>query len=64
MPTYDYRCASCGRQEERVLTLREFDAAQTCKCGAQMERGWTGQAPGVQFKGRGWTPRHYGKKVK
>lgn len=64
MPTYSFTCTSpsCGNTVDRVLTLREFETPQTCSCGAPMERVWTGQAPGVAFKGSGWTPKHYGKK--
>lgn len=42
-----------------MLTLKEREADQKCECGASMERSWDGNAPGVAFKGRGWTPKHY-----
>lgn len=35
MPTYDYRCPSCGARFERFLRLHESDAPVPCpQCGA------------------------------
>lgn len=39
MPMYDYRCATCGRKEERVLKIAELDQIQSCSnCGFAMNR--------------------------
>ena len=38
MPTYVFKCPSCGSQFERVLRLAEYDTPQSCACGAAAER--------------------------
>ena len=38
MPTYVFKCPSCGSQFERVLRLAEYDTPQSCVCGAVAER--------------------------
>lgn len=38
MPLYDLRCAECGREDERVIPLAEFDRAIPCGCGSAMRR--------------------------
>lgn len=74
MPIHDFECSWCGHREERVLRISEADQTQRCTqqvrvsfqetyaCNGEMTKSWDGKAPGVQFKGRGWTPRHYGQK--
>lgn len=52
-----------------MLRISEADQSQRCKvevglnnlqpCNGEMKKVWNGTAPGVTFKGRGWTPRHY-----
>lgn len=37
MPLYDFRCAE-GHRFERMVPLREFDAAQLCDCGSAASR--------------------------
>ena len=36
MPTYDYHCPACGRDEERVSPMA-MRHEQTCGCGAALE---------------------------
>jgi len=36
MPLYDYRCRSCGRQEERIAKIDETEL--TCDCGGSQDR--------------------------
>lgn len=39
MPTYDYRCAICGRQDSRVQSMREYSTAPIRPdCHGTMER--------------------------
>ena len=37
MPIYVYQC-ECGKERELLLSFKEFDQPQTCKCGEVMER--------------------------
>lgn len=39
MPTYDYRCAECGRRGSRVQSMREYIASPVRpSCHGEMER--------------------------
>ncbi len=39
MPLYDYKCATCGRGEERMLKLADLEQTQSCRhCGFAMNR--------------------------
>ncbi len=52
MPTYTYRCDTCGHQFEAVQRFSE-DALRECTaCGAPIRR--VIQPVGVVFKGSGW----------
>ena len=60
MPTYDYRCESCGEQFELRLKFSD-DIDQPCKeCGETATRQFS--AVPIVFKGGGWYVNDYGKK--
>ena len=40
MPTYEFRCSSCG-PFDAVFSMREVPAATPCRCGATARRGIT-----------------------
>lgn len=60
MPLYEYRCQSCGRNQE-VLQKMSDPPLKVCDvCGGEMKR--LVSAPAVQFKGTGWYVTDYAKK--
>ncbi|WP_040768099.1 FmdB family zinc ribbon protein [Tsukamurella sp. 1534] len=40
MPTYEFRCSSCG-PFDAVFTMRDVPDATACRCGAAAPRGVT-----------------------
>jgi putative FmdB family regulatory protein len=40
MPTYDYKCQECGKEDSRVQTISQYSRApiRPVCCGTQMER--------------------------
>ncbi|TWS20241.1 zinc ribbon domain-containing protein [Tsukamurella asaccharolytica] len=40
MPTYEFRCSSCG-PFDAVFSMREVPAATACRCGSPARRGIT-----------------------
>lgn len=62
MPTYDYRCTSCGHVEEIFQSMSEPSLTKCSNCGKEtFERIVTGGA-GVLYKGEGWYVTDYSKK--
>lgn len=57
MPTFDYVCRKCGKQEQRSVPIAERDS-QIC-CFEPMKR--TLAAPAIQFKGSGFYITDYKK---
>ncbi|NIR43152.1 MAG: zinc ribbon domain-containing protein [Gemmatimonadetes bacterium] len=54
MPTYDYRCESCGHQFEKFSQRISDESTAECpKCGGTAERLISGGA-GLLFKGSGF----------
>lgn len=52
MPTYQYRCSSCGREIERVQKFSD-PALTTCEdCGGPLRKVYN--AVGIVFKGSGF----------
>ncbi len=41
MPTYPFRCPSCGTERESIRRMSESADSEICGCGAVMERLWT-----------------------
>jgi len=54
MPTYIYICKKCNAERELFKSVKPDKV--WCKCGAEMDRKYTGVA--VHFKGNGWTPKN------
>ena len=53
MPIYEYRCASCGHQQEFLLKVSDAPPAVCTKCGKpSLSKMVT--AAGFQLKGSGW----------
>ena len=52
MPTYTYRCDTCGHQFEAVQRFSDAALTECLECGASIRR--VIQPVGVVFKGSGW----------
>lgn len=53
MPTYAYRCPSCGHEYERLQKMTDKTLAKCPKCGTRGQRQISGGA-GLVFKGSGF----------
>ena len=53
MPTYEYRCPSCGNQFEKFQRMSEEPGAECPQCGSPSERRLSAGA-GLHFKGSGF----------
>lgn len=53
MPTYEYRCPSCGRDFEKFQRMTDEPGADCPDCGKPAERRLSGGA-GLLFKGSGF----------
>jgi len=58
MPTYAYRCPSCGHEYERFQKITDKTLAKCPKCGTRGERQISGGA-GLVFKGSGFYVTDY-----
>jgi putative FmdB family regulatory protein len=57
LPLYEYKCAKCAHQFEKI-EKHDAPTTQKCpKCGAKAERMIS--AAGIQFKGSGWYVTDY-----
>jgi putative FmdB family regulatory protein len=54
MPRYDYRCPHCEWHGELVLPM-DHDKPKCFYCETELVQIL--HAPGVAFKGEGWTPK-------
>jgi len=59
MPTYDYRCPSCGHTVEMFHGMSESPPVPCPECGAECEKVISGGA-GLIFKGNGFYKTDYG----
>ena len=60
MPIYEYKCLSCGRQDE-VMQKMSDPPMTTCEvCGGELKKLIS--APAFQFKGDGWYVTDYARK--
>ena len=53
MPIYEYRCSSCGHQQEFLQKLSDPPHTRCTKCGAESFAKMV-TAAGFQLKGGGW----------
>jgi putative FmdB family regulatory protein len=53
MPIYEYRCASCGFQDEHLQKVSERPLTTCPSCGKAKYQKLL-SAPGFQLKGSGW----------
>lgn len=59
MPTYEYKCGSCGNRFERFFTrISNATSVECSKCGGVAERQISGGA-GLLFKGSGFYSTDY-----
>ena len=60
MPTYEYKCTSCGKEFEYTHSMTA-DPMSVCEaCGGKLERLISRSA--FQLKGRGWYKDGYGSR--
>ena len=60
MPTYEYKCKSCGFIFEKFQQISDEPIKKCPKCGCEVARVIYGGS-GVIFKGSGWYVTDYGK---
>ena len=53
MPIYEYRCSSCGHQQEFLQKLSDPPRTQCTQCGKETFAKMV-TAAGFQLKGSGW----------
>lgn len=58
MPTYEYRCPSCGHDFERVQKITSKSKPQCPKCGKRAQRRIS-TGVGFAFKGTGFYATDY-----
>lgn len=62
MPIYEYKCADCGAQLEKMQKVSDAPLTVCENCGGKLEKQWS--LSGFQFKGEGWYVTDYaGKKT-
>lgn len=62
MPIYEYKCAECNAQIEKMQKVSDEPLTVCENCGGKMEKQWS--LSGFQFKGEGWYVTDYaGKKT-
>jgi predicted nucleic acid-binding Zn ribbon protein len=58
MPTYVFRCETCGLEHDRIFTMGERPEfiSEDCTCGGDTRHivAWAG---GVSLKGAGWASK-------
>jgi putative FmdB family regulatory protein len=62
MPVYEFECPKCKARTEVTARITESVTPPMCVtegCDGQQEMRRVFSAPGLSFKGGGWTPRFY-----
>ncbi|MDQ3798147.1 MAG: zinc ribbon domain-containing protein [Acidobacteriota bacterium] len=62
MPIYEYRCADCGAQLEKMQKITDAPLTVCESCGGKLEKQIS--RTGFQFKGSGWYVTDYSDKGK
>jgi putative FmdB family regulatory protein len=60
VPLYEYECAKCGRQTEKIEKVLGPHLKKCPHCGGKVERLLS--KPAIQFKGSGWYVTDYAGK--
>jgi len=63
MPTYEYRCRSCGHRFEEFQSITAGALRKCPKCGRMTLERLIGPGAGVIFKGSGFFATDYGNKA-
>jgi putative FmdB family regulatory protein len=61
MPTYEYRCAKCGKRHEAFQSITAKPLTKCPKCGGRLKR-LLGSGSGFLFKGSGFYITDYRSK--
>jgi putative FmdB family regulatory protein len=64
VPTYDYRCSSCGERVEIVHSINGGPPETCPRCGAFGTLRKAFAAPAIHFKGSGWAKKERHAAVK
>ena len=62
MPTYEYRCDSCGHEFEQFQAITAKPIRQCPKCSRRTVRRLIGKGAGILFKGSGFYQTDYRSK--
>ena len=62
MPIYEYRCADCGANLEKMQKITDAPLSVCESCGGKLEKQVS--RTGFQFKGSGWYVTDYSNKGK
>jgi putative FmdB family regulatory protein len=60
MPTYEYKCKSCGHSFEIVQSMRDDGLTECPECGGELRKVFA--APAISFKGSGFYATDHRKK--
>jgi putative FmdB family regulatory protein len=52
MPTYEYKCITCGTTMDMQVPAEDRDNPWECHCGDPMKRTYS--APAIKFNGTGF----------
>lgn len=63
MPTYQYECADCGHEFEKLQSMTEPKLKKCPKCGKSSLNRLIGTGSGIIFKGTGFYETDYKKKI-
>lgn len=58
MPQYEFKCEQCKAEFELTMNIRELQLPPCPICNSPNTKKLISKSS-VQFKGPGWTPRHY-----
>jgi len=61
MPTYEYRCETCGELTEAMQRIADPPLTECPTCGGTLRKQFS--APAFQFKGSGWYATDYARKA-
>ena len=62
MPTYQYECADCGHEFEKLQSMTDPKLKKCPKCGQSSLHRLIGTGSGIIFKGTGFYETDYKKK--